>query len=429
MFNKKFIMDILNIDVEKIQDLITTSQADNSIKVKLKLVPLKMLCPNCKRVMKIHGYYERKLKHSSLLNRKCHIVFQQRRYICDNCGITFSEKNPFIDSREHITYETKLNVLKDLKYIDSTFKSAAMRNNISTSKAIRIFDKHVDIPRKTLPLVLSIDEHYLPNSDYGSKYCCLLMDFLSGEIIDILPDRKKDYLVRYFGTIRQNSSKNTISELDNVKYISIDMYDPYRDLASIFFPKAKVCADSFHVLKHLTDDFRKIRIRCYRNTEDGTIKYLLLKFKHVFDHNKYLDNEPQYNKRLACYINYREIREILFKRFPELKAAYELKEYYINLNANKTFEEAPVAIKEAIGYFEKCGIQEYDEFYSLLTNWYEEIVNSFIKINGRRINNSYMESKNRLVSRLIYNSNGIRNFKRTRNRLLYCLNPDDTFKL
>ena len=29
------------------------------------------------------------------------------------------------------------------------------------------------------------------------------------------------------------------SELDNVQYVSIDMYDTYRDVASIFFPKAK----------------------------------------------------------------------------------------------------------------------------------------------------------------------------------------------
>lgn len=65
----------------------------------------------------------------------------------------------------------------------------------------------------------------------------------------------------------------------------------------------------------------------------------------------------------------------------------------------------------------------------MLTNWREEIINSFTLINGKRINNSYMESKNRVLSRLFFNANGFKNFERARNRMLYCLNPDDTFRL
>ena len=57
----------------------------------------------------------------------------------------------------------------------------------------------------------------------------------------------------------------------------------------------------------------------------------------------------------------------------------------------------------------------------------EKIINSFNIIEGKRINNSYMESKNRLIAKLIYNANGFKNFKRTRNRILFCLNPNDTF--
>jgi hypothetical protein len=60
---------------------------------------------------------------------------------------------------------------------------------------MRIFDKHVNIPRKPLPRILSMDEHYFPASDFDSLYCCLLMDFETGELVDILPDRKKSYLI------------------------------------------------------------------------------------------------------------------------------------------------------------------------------------------------------------------------------------------
>ena len=89
---------------------------------------------------------------------------------------------------------------------------------------------------------------------------------------------------------------------------------------------------------------------------------------------------------------------------------------------------APIKIAEAIRIFADCGIDEYEEFHTLLDNWREEIINFFTVIEGKRINNSYIESKNRIVARLIYNANGFTNFDRTRNRILYCLNKDDTFK-
>ena len=43
--------------------------------------------------------------------------------------------------------------------------------------------------------------------------------------------------------------------------------------------------------------------------------------------------------------------------------------------------------------------------------------------------NSYIESKKRILKKLIINANGFRNFKRTRNRILYCLNKYDKFTL
>ena len=97
----------------------------------------------------------------------------------------------------------------------------------------------------------------------------------------------------------------------------------------------------------------------------------------------------------------------------------------INLNAQVTLKTAPVRIDEAISIFGNCGIAEYEEFHLLLVNWRDEIINSFTVVDGRRINNSFMESKNRLVAN---NANVFKNFKRTCNRILYFLNPCDTFK-
>ena len=121
--------------------------------------------------------------------------------------------------------------------------------------------------------------------------------------------------------------------------------------------------------------------------------------------------------------------ELLFKRFPELQAAYELKEEYIEFNNTATVDTAKEKLADIITKFGKSDIKEYEEFYNLLINWNQEIINSFSIYNNRRINNSYIESRNSVIEKLISNANGFTNFKRTRNRILYCLNKNDTYKI
>lgn len=235
----------------------------------------------------------------------------------------------------------------------------------------------------------------------------------------------------YFSKIKHDTFNYTTnkSELNNVRYISIDLSENFRNIAKAYFPNAIICADSFHVIENLNRCFRNIRLKCRMMTENPTYKYFLVKFRFVFYHKTFLDNEPRYNKRLGKYINYRGIRDILLSEFPELKVAYELRNYYLDLNSNCTIQEAPQKIDQAIILFADSGITELDEFHNLLINWRDEIINSFNTINGRRINNSYIESKNRILEKLIYNANGFTNFNRTRNRILYCLNSNTSFKM
>jgi transposase len=177
---EQFITDLLNVKAGDIQEIYHLKQSDQSLILKVKLKRCLLSCPFCGKKLNIHGYYTRKLTHSTFANRKCSIHYMQRRYKCENCKITIHEQNPFSSSRESITHETKINVLTDLKYTEATYTSVASRYNLSTTQVIRIFDKHINIPRKPLPEVLSIDEHYFPESDYDSLCCCLLMDFITG---------------------------------------------------------------------------------------------------------------------------------------------------------------------------------------------------------------------------------------------------------
>ena len=55
---------------------------------------------------------------------------------------------------------------------------------ISDTSVHYIFLQYLDIKRLPLPEILSVDEVYL-NIDYKHKYALILMDFQSGDIVDL----------------------------------------------------------------------------------------------------------------------------------------------------------------------------------------------------------------------------------------------------
>ena len=432
----KFITNILNVDDKDIDSLDCIDDSNGNLTLTIKLLRKESdVCPACDKPGRIHGYNTKKLNHSIFANRKCIIIFKQRRYKCVDCDLTFSESNPFAKRNGKITHETKINVLKDLKRTNVTYNQVAGRYNITATEVQRIFDKHVNIEPHALPGALSIDEHYFPNSDYDGLYMFIMMDFRTGELIDIYPDRKKSYLISKFSAIKNRTynDKTHTSELSRVKYISMDLNDYYRQVCKLYFPNAIICADEFHVIKNLNDYFDNVRKRCRRNCDSDLYIYLLTKFECVLSVDADLDNIGKYNRKLGRYINYRGIRELIFEAFPDIRIAYELKEDYIlfNRTANRTatLNNAEIELEKLIEAFKNCSIKEYKAFSSLLINWKKEIVNSFIVIEGKRINNSFIESRNRQIGSLIYNANGLSNFKRTRNRIMYCINKNDTYSI
>lgn len=70
------------------------------------------------------------------------------------------------------------------------------------------------------------------------------MDFINGEIIDILHNRWENTAERYFLSIPFEQRKK-------VKYIISDAYKPYMLYPEKYFPNSHSVLDSFHVIKYL----------------------------------------------------------------------------------------------------------------------------------------------------------------------------------
>ena len=108
--------------------------------------------------------------------------------------------------------------------------------NVSDTFVHEVVLRYLDFTRLKLPEVLCIDEVFL-NISNDARYCVILRDFTTGNIIDILPNRYKDTFEDYFLHIPR-------SERANVVYIVSDMYDPYLKLPEKFFNNAESIIDS-----------------------------------------------------------------------------------------------------------------------------------------------------------------------------------------
>ena len=115
---------------------------------------------------------------------------------------------------------------------------------------------------------------------------------------------------------------------------------------------------------------------------------------------------------------------MMLKIDKDLKEAYELYHEYIRFNDKKYDDISKVSsdLEEIINDFFISNNKEFNDLAHTLNNWKFEIVNSFIVYKGRRLSNGPMEKRNDLIKKILKIANGYTNFKRFRNRAMYCLN-------
>ena len=224
---------------------------------------------------------------------------------------------------------------------------------------MKVFDEHAGIATVPLPRCLCIDEVYVSNY-LQTEYACVLLDFDTGAIYDLIPSRKKDELSSYFSNINKGTR-------NYVKYISIDMWENYRDLAHRYFPNALVCVDSFHVVKNVNYAFDKVRIRIMNSYDRTSEEYRLLKRFH------WLLKKSRDNIDFECMINLHRYYYIVGSKYispealinrlheidPELEIAYALKCDYDEIFSIATYHNAGRYIDQYIEDLHVYGIPEF----------------------------------------------------------------------
>ncbi len=214
---------------------------------------------------------------------------------------------------------------------------------------------------------MGIDEIHL------IKPRCVISNIRNNTIVNMLPNRDKKTVVNYLYNLQGK---------EEVQYVAMDMWTPYRDAVQAVLPDARIVIDKFHVVRMANDAVEKVR--------KSLREQLTPKQRRGLMHDRFvlLKRERDLNDKERLLL------DGWTKNYPELGAAYRLKEAFYGIYEGSSSPEAAIAAYEA---WNKAVVPEArDAFGDLIrafTNWQPFILNYF----EHPVTNAYTESLNSLI--------------------------------
>ena len=373
--------DVIITNVENISD---------QLHIYMELPRTKHICPACGAVTdRIHDYRMQTVKDIPLA-RDTFLHLRKRRYRC-SCGKRFFEKNSFLPRYYRVTSRLVARIIQEFKKIVPATEIGS-RFNVSAVTAMRYFNCFNQRVRE-LPEVLSLDE-FKGNSG-GQKYNSIVVDPKDRKVLDILPNRYENDLIKYFS---QFPSKT------KVKYFVCDMNPHFRTVANTCFKQATVVADRYHVVRQVFWALEKVRKGEQSKLPDRHRKY--------FKKSRYLLIKPM--EKLTG--EEMDRLSLMFEMAPRLADAYRIKNEFITVFHSKSSAEGRQKLIDWLLSVEVMQMPEFDDCTKAYRNWFQEILNSM----DVPWSNGYIEgcnNKTKVLKRVCF---GMRNFNNFRKRILFC---------
>lgn len=387
MLNENYTAKLLDLEDVSVTNVESVS---GELHIYIELSRKEHTCPACGAVTdRVHDYRMQTIKDIPLA-KKTFLHLRKRRYRCD-CGKRFFESNTFLPRYYRATSRLVAEIIHAFEKVVSA-KEIGCRFNVSGTTAMRYF-RCVNFKPKELPEIISLDE-FKGNSG-GEKYNSIVADPQNHKVIDILPNRYENDLIKYF--LQFESRKN-------VKYFVCDMNSHFRRVAKVCFKNAVIIADRYHVVRQVYWAMEKVR----KNEQ----KELSVHFRKYFKRSKYLLAKPmekltdEETNRLA----------LMLQIAPRLAMAYRLKVEFLAVIRSKSSAEGKHRLADWLLAAETTDLPEFQNCTKAFHNWSNEILNSM----DVPWSNGFIEgcnNKTKVLKRVCY---GMRNFRNFRNRILFC---------
>ena len=379
------LLNLQDVLVEKVENLEKTQR------IHIKLVRKAVNCPCCNaETSKIHDYRIQIVKDCEAFGKKVELVFKKRRYVCGCCNKRFAEPNTFLPRYHRMTSRLIGTVIEKLSD-ERSFTSVARETGLSTSTVIRIFD-HVNYPAlKTCPSVLSIDE--FKGNTGGEKFNVILCDPKSKRVLDILPERKESYLIKYF--------KQT--DRSRVEYFVSDMWATYREIATNFFKNATLLVDKYHWVRQTIWAFEAVRKEAQKHLKADVRKYFKRSRSLLIKRYDSLESEEKQAVNTMLWYS------------DEMCEAHSIKEWFFKVLDTKDVSEMKQNFKNWLNSVDTTDLKPFKRCVNTYFNWKKGIFNSL----ETPFTNGFTEGCNNKIKVLKRNAYGYRRFDRFRNRILH----------
>ena len=375
-------VNITNINIE-----------DNNVYIYIETTPKEHICPCCKTpTSRIHDYRTQKIKDIPFQFKNCFLVLRKRRYVCPNCKKRFSEHYDFLAKYQQRTVRLSF-IIINLLSENVSIKHISKELNISTSTILRLLDT-ISFSSYSLNNAIAIDE-FKGNTSEG-KYQCILVEPNNHTILDILPNRTNAQLSSYFSSI---SRKQRL----RVKYFICDMWQPYVDIAKVYFPNAEIIIDKYHFRRQLTWAIDNVRKRLQKTMPCDIRKY--------YKRSKSIIHKPY---RLLSKAD-KERCDLMLLYNDDLRTIHYLKEWFDKFKYMKNFSTVRKEFFEWIKTAESCGIPELETLAKTYRRWSKGILNAY----RYNYSNAITEGFNNKIKVLKRVSYGIKNFTHLRTRILH----------
>jgi len=351
------------------------------------------ICPKCgKKCSKVKSYHNRKIRDLPISGKKVYLDLEVRQFECD-CGNFYTEPFQFVRSYKRLTirYEDYLYYRckgAEVKYV-STKEEVDWKtvNEIFTTlstKEILTRSSWKDVTH------IALDEIALRKGH--KNYVVVVLDLLTGHILDILKQRDKAFLVKYFQDIGEDFC-------NQIKVFSSDMWKAYLNCAKEVFSNAIVVADRFHFfgkcqegMNHARNSFRKT---FPKSDELKKLKYALLKDPENLSDKQ----QKQLNKVFEK------------KQYHLLRLTWDARNLLRDIfNCPYTIKEAEPLIEEWIENVKKFKIRYFFKFIDFYREWKTVILNYF----DGRFSTGKLEGTNnklKLIKRRAYGFLDFESFK------------------
>ena len=386
------ILNLQDVSVEKVENLKKIQR------IYIKLGRKVVNCPCCEaETSKIHDYRTQIVKDCEAFGKKIELVLKKRRYVCTCCNKRFSEPNTFLPKYHRMTSRLIGTVIKKLSD-ERSFTSVASETGLSVSTVIRIFDRIKYPTLKTCPSVLSIDE--FKGNTGGEKFNVILCDPKSKKVLDILPERKESYLIKYF--------KQT--DRSRVEYFVSDMWKTYSEIATNFFKDATFLVDKYHWIRQTIWAFEAVRKEAQKHLKADVRKYF--KRSRSLLIKRYDSLEPEEKQAVNTMLWYSD----------EMCEAHSIKEWFFKVLDTKDISKMKQDFKNWLNSVDTTDLKPFKRCVNTYFNWKKGIFNSL----ESTFTNGFTEGCNNKIKVLKRNAYGYRRFDRFRNRILHMFSHQNT---